>query len=93
MTGEGGNTYTFVLEDEDHTIGATLVDVLNRRGDVVFAGYTIPHPSERKVQFCVQTNGETSPQQALSAAAESLSSMCASAKVELERSLTAFKGS
>ncbi len=24
-------TVTFVLEDEDHTLGAALVDVLNRR--------------------------------------------------------------
>merc|ERR1712054_41644 len=75
---EDENTLTFVLEDEDHTLGATLVDVLNRSALVTFAGYTIPHPSERKVQLCVQTLPSTTPKEALLAAAESLSNMCKS---------------
>ena len=27
--------------------------------EVLFAGYTVPHPSERKVHVCVQTAGES----------------------------------
>ena len=77
---EADNTVTFLLQDEDHTMGASIVDVLNRSSNVVFAGYTIPHPSERKVQLCVQTNGEVSPKDAVLAAAETLAKMCDSTK-------------
>ena len=74
---EADNTVTFLLQDEDHTMGASLVDVLNRSSNVVFAGYTIPHPSERRVQLAIQTTGVVTPKEALVNAAESLQKMCA----------------
>merc|ERR1712216_761470 len=78
--GENENTVTFVLSNEDHTLGASIVYVLNKSPDVVFAGYTIPHPSERKVRLCVQTTEATTPREALKQASESLQNMCSATK-------------
>ncbi|KAL7474551.1 hypothetical protein ACHAW6_000523 [Cyclotella cf. meneghiniana] len=47
---------TFVLGDEDHTLGNALRHVLIRDPRVSFAGYCVPHPSEPVVHLRVQTN-------------------------------------
>eukprot|EP00213_Chloropicon_mariensis_P000500 CAMPEP_0197470258 /NCGR_PEP_ID=MMETSP1309-20131121/886_1 /TAXON_ID=464262 /ORGANISM="Genus nov. species nov., Strain RCC998" /LENGTH=98 /DNA_ID=CAMNT_0043006921 /DNA_START=58 /DNA_END=354 /DNA_ORIENTATION=+ len=75
---EEENTLTMTLNNEDHTLGAVIVDVLNKSPSVLFAGYTIPHPSERQVKLCVQTDGKITPKQALVKASEQLSNMCSS---------------
>lgn len=41
--------------NEDHTLGNSLRSMLMRNKDVVFAGYSIPHPSEPKMNLRVQT--------------------------------------
>ncbi|KAL7472498.1 hypothetical protein ACHAXS_012845 [Conticribra weissflogii] len=46
---------TFVLGDEDHTLGNALRHVLIKDPRVDFAGYCVPHPSEPVVQLRVQT--------------------------------------
>ena len=46
-------TYTFY--DEDHTLGNTIRYLLVKRKDVEFCGYTIPHPSENKMNLRLQT--------------------------------------
>jgi DNA-directed RNA polymerase I and III subunit RPAC2 len=48
---------TFVLGDEDHTLGNALRHVLIKDERVNFAGYCVPHPSEPVVHIRVQTNG------------------------------------
>ncbi len=50
---------TFVLGDEDHTLGNALRHVLMNDARVDFAGYCVPHPSEPVVHIRVQTNGKT----------------------------------
>lgn len=47
---------TFVLGDEDHTLGNALRHVLINDARVDFAGYCVPHPSEPVVHLRVQTN-------------------------------------
>ncbi|KAL3776184.1 hypothetical protein HJC23_008221 [Cyclotella cryptica] len=47
---------TFVLGDEDHTLGNALRHVLIQDPRVNFAGYCVPHPSEPVVHLRVQTN-------------------------------------
>eukprot|EP00588_Corethron_pennatum_P017444 CAMPEP_0194304316 /NCGR_PEP_ID=MMETSP0171-20130528/2091_1 /TAXON_ID=218684 /ORGANISM="Corethron pennatum, Strain L29A3" /LENGTH=167 /DNA_ID=CAMNT_0039055551 /DNA_START=59 /DNA_END=562 /DNA_ORIENTATION=+ len=47
---------TFVLGNEDHTLGNALRHVLLERPDVGFAGYAVPHPSEPVVQIRLQTS-------------------------------------
>ena len=88
---EGDNTYTFVLMNEDHTLGATLVDILNKNDQVVFAGYTIPHPSEKKVQLTIRTSGVVAPKEALAAACTSLIDMCQATKQMFKAKVTTFK--
>ncbi|XP_041654133.1 DNA-directed RNA polymerases I and III subunit RPAC2 isoform X2 [Cheilinus undulatus] len=48
---------TFVLHDEDHTLGNSLRYMIMKNGDVEFCGYTITHPSESKINFRIQTRG------------------------------------
>ncbi|KAJ5079395.1 DNA-directed RNA polymerases i and iii subunit rpac2 [Anaeramoeba ignava] len=45
---------TFVITDEDHTLGNTLHFVLSHNPNVDFSGYSIPHPSENKMNLRVQ---------------------------------------
>ena len=56
---------TFALADEDHTLGNAIRYALNRHADVVFAGYSVPHPSEPVVNVRVQTSGRITATQAL----------------------------
>ena len=56
---------TFSLANEDHTLGNALRYSLNRNADVVFAGYSVPHPSEESVNVRVQTSGRVTATQAL----------------------------
>ncbi|KAK1741528.1 DNA-directed RNA polymerases I and III subunit RPAC2 [Skeletonema marinoi] len=46
---------TFVIGDEDHTLGNALRHILINDARVDFAGYCVPHPSEPVVHVRVQT--------------------------------------
>uniref|UniRef100_A0A3P9L9S3 DNA-directed RNA polymerases I and III subunit RPAC2 n=1 Tax=Oryzias latipes TaxID=8090 RepID=A0A3P9L9S3_ORYLA len=48
---------TFVMHDEDHTLGNSLRYMIMKNPDVDFCGYTITHPSESKINFRIQTRG------------------------------------
>ncbi|BBN18289.1 DNA-directed RNA polymerases I and III subunit RPAC2 [Marchantia polymorpha subsp. ruderalis] len=48
---------TFSLTEEDHTLGNALRYVLNKDPRVSFVGYSIPHPSEERVNLRLQTTG------------------------------------
>ncbi|BFZ24260.1 hypothetical protein BsWGS_27299 [Bradybaena similaris] len=48
---------TFVLHDEDHTLGNALKYILNKNPNVAFVGYSITHPSENKINLRIQTTG------------------------------------
>ncbi|KAM7443979.1 DNA-directed RNA polymerases I and III subunit RPAC2 [Porites harrisoni] len=48
---------TFVLHEEDHTLGNSLRYIIMKNPDVVFCGYSVPHPSENKINLRIQTNG------------------------------------
>ncbi|OLL27029.1 DNA-directed RNA polymerases I and III subunit RPAC2 [Neolecta irregularis DAH-3] len=51
---------TFEIDEEDHTLGNALRYMImkNNSPGVEFCGYSIPHPSETKVNIRVQTYGE-----------------------------------
>ncbi|XP_016114257.1 DNA-directed RNA polymerases I and III subunit RPAC2 [Sinocyclocheilus grahami] len=49
---------TFVLHEEDHTLGNSLRYMIMKSQDVEFCGYSITHPSESKINFRIQTRGE-----------------------------------
>ncbi|KAI5076128.1 hypothetical protein GOP47_0008193 [Adiantum capillus-veneris] len=49
---------TFSLVDEDHTLGNSLRYILNHDPRVEFCGYSVPHPSENRVNIRIQTTGD-----------------------------------
>jgi DNA-directed RNA polymerases I and III subunit RPAC2 len=46
---------TYVFNNEDHTLGNLLRTILSGHPDVEFVGYSIPHPSEPKMNLRLQT--------------------------------------
>ncbi|XP_074359343.1 uncharacterized protein LOC141698536 [Apium graveolens] len=48
---------TFSFTDEDHTLANALRFSLNQDPRVAFCGYSIPHPSQPRVNIRVQTTG------------------------------------
>ena len=57
--GDSANA-TFTFHEEDHTIGNTLRYILNKNPEVAFVGYSVPHPSEPKMNLRLQTVGPPS---------------------------------
>lgn len=55
--GEEPSAATFIFHNEDHTIGNTLRYILNKAPEVSFVGYSVPHPSEPKMNLRLQTVG------------------------------------
>ncbi len=49
---------TFVLGDEDHTLGNALRHILINDARVDFCGYCVPHPSEPVVHLRVQCRND-----------------------------------
>uniref|UniRef100_T1JBQ8 DNA-directed RNA polymerases I and III subunit RPAC2 n=1 Tax=Strigamia maritima TaxID=126957 RepID=T1JBQ8_STRMM len=52
-----GPFQTFVFQGEDHTLGNALKYIISKNPEVQFCGYTVPHPSENKIHFRIQTYG------------------------------------
>ncbi|XP_067012455.2 DNA-directed RNA polymerases I and III subunit RPAC2 isoform X2 [Anabrus simplex] len=52
-----GKSRTFVFQDEGHTLGNALRCIIVRYPEVVFCGYTIPHPADSRLHFRIQTIG------------------------------------
>ncbi|KAM3137471.1 hypothetical protein pb186bvf_010444 [Paramecium bursaria] len=50
---------TFVFTDEDHTLGNSLRFILSNHPEIDFIGYSLPHPSDNKMNVRVQTKEET----------------------------------
>lgn len=46
---------TFLLDEQDHTLGNALRYMIMKNPQVKFCGYAIPHPSERKVHIRIET--------------------------------------
>ncbi|PWA93402.1 DNA-directed RNA polymerase, RBP11-like protein [Artemisia annua] len=58
------NAASFTIEREDHTIGNIVRMQLHRDGNVLFAGYKLPHPLQYKIIVRVHTTSQSSPMQA-----------------------------
>ncbi|CAI5651512.1 DNA-directed RNA polymerases I and III subunit RPAC2 isoform X1 [Oreochromis niloticus] len=67
---------TFVLHDEDHTLGNSLRYMIMKNADVEFCGYTITHPSESKINFRIQTRGGIPAAEPLRRGLNELSDVC-----------------
>ncbi|KAL3901853.1 MAG: hypothetical protein SGCHY_000270 [Lobulomycetales sp.] len=62
---DDGACATFAIADEDHTIGNALRYIIMKNPKVSFAAYTLPHPSETRLNLRIQTDGSQSPKDAL----------------------------
>lgn len=69
-------TKTFTLNEEDHTLANALRYLIMKNPDVIFCGYTIPHPSEHKVNLRIQTNRNMTALDALEKGLKDLKQVC-----------------
>jgi len=86
---------TFVIRNEDHTLGNVVRYMLVKNKDVDFAGYTIPHPMDNIMNLRVQTVKQPGkPVSATSALLESLDLLtvtCEHIIEKFEREVTNFE--
>ena len=72
---EDGTSASFQIIDEDHTLGNALRYII-KNPEVEFCGYSIPHPSENKLNIRIQTYGNISAVEALHQGLDNLSELC-----------------
>ncbi|KAF7729224.1 RNA polymerase subunit AC19 [Apophysomyces ossiformis] len=78
---------TFCFKEEDHTLGNSLRHIINKNPEVDFCGYSIPHPSEAKMNLRIQTSDNTTAIEALSKGLNDLHDMCAFIRQAYEEEL------
>ncbi|WOK95697.1 DNA-directed RNA polymerases I and III subunit RPAC2 isoform X1 [Canna indica] len=81
---------TFSLMDEDHTLANSVRFTLNQDPRVSFCGYSIPHPSDNKVNIRVQTTGDPASD-VLKDGLQSLTVMCQHVRSTFNKSVDDFK--
>ncbi|XP_071723072.1 uncharacterized protein [Rutidosis leptorrhynchoides] len=81
---------TFSLSEEDHTLANSLRFTLNQDPRVSFCGYTIPHPSDARVNVRVQTTGEPA-REVFKGACQNLMSMCHHIRNTFDKAVVDFK--
>lgn len=73
---EDGTAASFQVVDEDHTLGNALRYMVMKNPEVEFCGYSIPHPSENKLNIRIQTYGNITAMEALHQGLDNLSDLC-----------------
>ncbi|KAE8126127.1 hypothetical protein FH972_020872 [Carpinus fangiana] len=81
---------SFCLVDEDHTLANAVRFTLNQDPRVSFSGYSIPHPSENRVNIRVQTTGAPA-QEVLKDACQDLMMMCQHVRSTLDKAVADYK--
>ncbi|EPY50729.1 DNA-directed RNA polymerase I and III subunit Rpc19 [Schizosaccharomyces cryophilus OY26] len=67
---------TFQILKEDHTLGNSLRYMIMKNPEVEFCGYSIPHPSEAKMNLRIQTIPSTTAIEALKKGLDDLMDLC-----------------
>ncbi|XP_072040140.1 DNA-directed RNA polymerases I and III subunit RPAC2-like [Amphiura filiformis] len=81
---------TFVLHGEDHTLGNALRYVIMKNPEVQFCGYSIPHPTENKVNLRIQTKGSPATD-VFNKGLTDLNNVCQHVLSTFERSVRRYK--
>ncbi|KAH7663776.1 DNA-directed RNA polymerase protein [Dioscorea alata] len=81
---------TFSLIDEDHTLANSVRFTLNQDPRVQFCGYSIPHPSDNKVNIRVQTTGDPA-KDVLKDALQNLMLMCKHVRTTFDDTVNDFR--
>ncbi|KAF3031579.1 RNA polymerase subunit AC19 [Didymella heteroderae] len=76
LAGATESAASFQFDGEDHTLGNALRYIIMKNPDVEFCGYSIPHPSETKMNLRIQTYDNVSVYQVLEKGLEDLMNMC-----------------
>ncbi|WLF76504.1 RNA polymerase subunit AC19 [Lodderomyces elongisporus] len=84
---EDGTSASFQILDEDHTLGNALRYMIMKNPEVEFCGYSIPHPSENKLNVRIQTYGNISAVEALHQGLDNLSELCDVVEEKFEEKL------
>ncbi|OJJ97319.1 hypothetical protein ASPACDRAFT_124249 [Aspergillus aculeatus ATCC 16872] len=67
---------SFQFDGEGHTLGNALRYAIMKNPQVEFCGYTIPHPSETKMNLRIQTYDTTTAVEALEKGLDTLMDLC-----------------
>ncbi|PON70853.1 DNA-directed RNA polymerase Rpb11, 13-16kDa subunit, conserved site [Parasponia andersonii] len=81
---------SFSLSDEDHTLANSLRFTLNQDPRVTFCGYSIPHPSDNRVNIRIQTTGEPA-KDIMKDACQDLMLMCKHVRQTFDQAVVDFK--
>ncbi|KAE8359300.1 DNA-directed RNA polymerase [Aspergillus caelatus] len=84
---------SFQFEGEGHTLGNALRYAIMKNPQVEFCGYTIPHPSETKMNLRIQTYDTTNAVEALEKGLDSLMDLCDVVTDKFTASRDAFNAS
>ncbi|PSN60189.1 RBP11-like subunits of RNA polymerase [Corynespora cassiicola Philippines] len=76
LSGATETAASFQFDGEDHTLGNALRYIIMKNPDVEFCGYSIPHPSENKMNLRIQTYDGVSVYTVLEKGLEDLMAMC-----------------
>ncbi|KAL3480665.1 DNA-directed RNA polymerase [Aspergillus californicus] len=76
LPGASETAASFQFEGEGHTLGNALRYTIMKNPDVEFCGYTIPHPSETKMNLRIQTYDNTTALEVLEKGLDTLMDLC-----------------
>lgn len=82
---------TFVFKGETHTLGNALKNVILRNPQVIFCGYSMPHPAEDQMLLRIQTVDEITAVDALKKGLQDLKSMCNITLQKFEEAVDDYK--
>ncbi|TPX38030.1 DNA-directed RNA polymerase [Synchytrium microbalum] len=80
-----GSIATFVIMQEEHTLGNALRHIILKNPAVEFCAYTLPHPSEAKIHVRIQTDGSCTAMQALDKGLQDLIAVTTHVKTVFEQ--------
>ncbi|KAF4349446.1 hypothetical protein F8388_005584 [Cannabis sativa] len=83
---------SFSLTDEDHTLANSIRFTLNQDPRVTFCGYSIPHPSDNRVNIRIQTTGEPATD-IMKDACQDLMLVCKHVRETFDQAVVDFKKS
>ncbi|KAK8081478.1 hypothetical protein PG996_000259 [Apiospora saccharicola] len=76
LPGSSETAASFEFLDEGHTLGNALRYIIMKNPDVEFCAYSIPHPSEAKMNIRIQTYDTTTATEALEKGLQDLEDLC-----------------
>ena len=87
---DGETCRTFIFRGETHTLGNALRSVILQNPNVLFCGYSMPHPAEDQMFLRIQTVDGVPAQDALRKGLEDLKEVCKITKERFEEAMVDF---